>query len=128
MAGNGLNLKEIAEIRRLWRLGLFNRQIAKALRIHRNTVNKYVDIFRAEGAAVVSPSVAVETSDAAAGIDWERVRSEYLGGVPLTVIHEELLDQNKTKIQYAGFWKQAKKNISLTEASIPRFQERCRAS
>jgi hypothetical protein len=121
MAGNGLNLKEIAEIKRLWRLGLFNRQIAKALRIHRNTVNKYVEIFRLEEvglAAAMSPQTIASDPPA---IDWERIRSEFLGGVPLTVIHEELLDQNKTKIQYAGFWKQAKKNISLTEATMVRI-------
>ncbi len=44
MAGNRLDMKEIEEIRRLWRLGFTNRQIARASggKIHRNTVNKYV--------------------------------------------------------------------------------------
>jgi hypothetical protein len=121
MAGNGLNLKEIAEIRRLWKLGLFNREIAKALRIHRNTVNKYVEIFRLEqrtGETPPPPEAVVLDPHA---VDWEKVRSEFLGGVPLTVIHEELLDQNKTKIQYASFWKQAKKKISLMEATMVRL-------
>jgi len=46
MAGNGLNVKEIAEIKRLWALGLTNRKISRATGVHRNTINKYVDQFK----------------------------------------------------------------------------------
>ncbi len=56
-----------------------------------------------------------------ANIDWENVRSEYLSGVPLNVIHEELFENKKLEIQYAGFWKQAQKRISLTEATMVRI-------
>ena len=54
MAGTGLNVKDIFEIKRLWKLALPNRTIAKALRIHRNTVNKYVDQFKDDRHQVVS--------------------------------------------------------------------------
>ena len=45
MAGNGLNMKDAEEIKRLWKLGIKNRQIARATGTHRNTVNKYVEHF-----------------------------------------------------------------------------------
>ena len=41
--------------------------------------------------------------------------------MPLTVIHEELLESNQLDVQYSGFWKQAQKNISLTEATMVRI-------
>ncbi len=43
MAEKGLNVKELSEIKRLLNLGLTNREIARALKIHRNTINKYVE-------------------------------------------------------------------------------------
>ena len=108
MARNGIKLKELEEIKRFWRLGLTNRQIAKAIGIHRNTINKYVDQFKQpeqiESAAVLAQDYAKSSS-----IAWEKVRTEYLGGVPLTVIHEELLESNQLEVQYSGFWKQAQK-------------------
>ena len=48
MAGNGLNLKDINEIKRLWKLGLKKREIARITKVHRNTVRKYVDEFNSE--------------------------------------------------------------------------------
>ena len=119
MAGNGLNVKDINEAKRLWKLGLTNRQIARATNIHRNTINKYVEKFKDEKLLSV-----VETKSPitwCADIDWEKVRSEYLGGVSLNVIHEELLEEKKLQVQYAGFWKQAHKRISLTEATMVRI-------
>ena len=106
MAGNGLNVKDIDEAKRLWKLGLTNRQIARATKIHRNTINKYVEKFKNEksiAAVEVKPIVSWYSE-----VDWERVRSEYLSGVSLNVIHEELVESKIVPVQYAGFWKQAR--------------------
>ena len=125
MAGNGLNMKEIHEIKRLWKLGLKNRQIAKAAGIHRNTVNKYVELFiqdeQAATQGALNANIKPEIISWADQIDWDRVRSEYLRGVPLNLIHTELVESNQVQIQYPGFWKQAQKKISLTEATMVRI-------
>lgn len=120
MAGNGLNMKDINEVKRLWRLGLTNRQIARATKIHRNTINKYVEKFKNEspGTPLVELISAASWCD---GIDWEKVRAEYLSGVSLNVIHEELVAQNQVQVQYAGFWKQVQRRISLPEATMVRI-------
>lgn len=119
MAGIGLNVKDINEAKRLWKLGLTNRQIARATKIHRNTINKYVEKFKNEksiSAVVIKPIINWSSE-----IDWEKVRSEYLGGVSLNVIHEELVEDKKVPVQYAGFWKQAQKKISLTDSTMVRI-------
>lgn len=119
MAGNGLNMKDINEIKRLHKLGLTKRQISRTLKIHRNTVSKYIDEV-----GPTTPAV-VETTPIEAGwpkdINWEKVRTEYLSGVPLNIIHEELFESKKVPVQYPGFWKQAQKRIALTEATMVRI-------
>lgn len=125
MAGKGLNVKDISEVKRLWKLGLTNRKIARAIGAHRNTVNKYVEQFQRE---ILNPElvIPIESSVESAvasfvvDLDWEKIRSEFLAGTSLTVIHEELLECNKTKLSYSGFWKQVNKRISLSEATMVR--------
>lgn len=119
MAGNGLNMKEINEIKRLHNLGLTKRQISRTLKIHRNTVSKYLD----EATSVIAAATEVAPIEASwsRDVDWEKVRIEYLSGVPLNIIHEELFENKKVPVQYPGFWKQAKKRIALTEATMVRI-------
>ena len=94
MAGNGLNLKDINEIKRLWKLGLKKREIARITKVHRNTVSKYVDEFNSEincaraAVKIVTPQIC---SNWTVNVDWENVRSEYLRGAPLNIIHEEII-------------------------------------
>jgi transposase len=125
MAGNGLNLKDINEIKRLWKLGLKKREISRITKVHRNTVSKYIDEFITEENSgneapieATIPPICLNWTD---NVDWESVRSEYLRGVPLNIIHEELFERNIVEVQYAGFWKQAQKRISLTEATMVRI-------
>ena len=110
MAGNRLDMKDVEDIKRLWKLGLTNRQIAKASggKIHRNTVNKYVQEF-SSGSLPVSPQspAAIASIDWPLKIDWEKVRNEYLRGVPLNILHEELFEAGRVPVLYPGFWKQA---------------------
>jgi DNA-binding transcriptional regulator YhcF (GntR family) len=118
MAGNGLNMKEIDEVKRLHKLGLGKRQIARTLRLHRNTVSKYLEELK-EG-PVLAP-LALQEANWTCDIDWEKIRSEYLSGVPLNIIHEELFESQKVPVLYPGFWKQAKKKIALSEATMVRI-------
>lgn len=119
MAGNGLNMKDINEIKRLQQLGLSKRQIARALNIHRNTVSKYIDELNSPS-ATAAQAEKIETTWTSE-IDWEQIRSEYLRGVPLSVVYEELFENKKVTVQYPGFWKQAQKKIALTEATMIRI-------
>lgn len=126
MAGNRLNMKDINEIKRLWKLKLTNREIARASngKVHRITVNKYIKEFEAEEAgnpAPPEPQDVENPADWALALDWEYVRTEYLKGVPLNILHAELFETNKVPVQYPGFWKQAQKRIALTEATMVRI-------
>ena len=122
MAGNGLGVKDIAEIKRLWGLEFKNRKIAEITGVHRNTVNKYVAQFISEKSqplnllATEAPAVPNINQ-----VDWQKVRSEFLSGVSLNVIHEELLEQNKITVTYSGFWKQVQKFANLSEATMVRI-------
>lgn len=121
MAGNEIHVKEINEIKRLWKLGLKKREISRITKVHRNTVSRYVDQIISE-ANIDAPVIPLKpVTNWTAEIDWEKVRSEYLGGVSLNVIHEELFEDKKLQVQYAGFWKQAQKRISLPEATMVRI-------
>lgn len=116
MAGKELCMKDISEIKRLHKLGFCKRKIARILKIHRNTVSKYID--------EENPSPILKNPIEASwiqNIDWEKVRSEYLSGVPLNIIYEELFESKKVLVQYPGFWKQASKRISLSEATMVRI-------
>jgi len=121
MAGNGLNMKDINEIKRLHQLGLGKRQIARTLNIHRNTVSKYIDELNALSIATAPAEKAPQENAWTSDIDWEQIRSEYLRGTPLTVLYEELFENKKLTVQYPGFWKQAQKKIALTDATMVRI-------
>lgn len=131
MAGNGLKMKDIEEIKRLWKLKFSNREIAKISNVHRNTVNKYVEQFELDAepqTSLVHPTKANAADVGINNIDWEKIRADFLGGVSLTVIHEELVEQNKVSVQYPGFWKQVQKFANLSSATMVRIfkpGERC---
>jgi len=123
MAGNRLDMKDIEEVKRLWKMGLTNRQIAGAShgKIHRNTVNKYVKEFEAEGPPKPAEIIFPPAKDWTTDLDWPSIRSEFLRGVPLNIIYSELFETNRVPVQYAGFWKQAQKHIAMTEATMVRI-------
>jgi len=126
MAGNRLDMKDVTEIKRLWKMGLTNRQIARASngKTHRNTVNKYIKQFEEENSNTkqeTPPPPPELENNWTLDVDWESVRSEYLRGVPLNILHTELFEMNKVPVQYPGFWKQAQKRIALTEATMVRI-------
>lgn len=121
MAQKGLNMKDISEIKRLLNLGLTNRQIARAINVHRNTVNKYVEQIKNVN---MEPKIlAPQLAHWSASIDWEEVRREFLSGVPLNIIYEDLFEAQKISVLYPGFWKQANKNITLTSATMVKIHK-----
>lgn len=131
MAGNGIKVKDIAELKRLWKLRFSNRQISRISNVHRNTVNKYVAGFENEASEKVPVNVLASPEgvvDDTNKVDWQKVRAEFLSGVSLNVIHEELVEQNKVTVQYSGFWKQVQKFANLSQATMVRIfkpGERC---
>jgi len=88
VAGNGLNLKDLAEIKRLWELKFSNRKIAEISGAHRNTVNKYVAQFEVEKIQPLNVLAAEPVATDINKVDWKKVRTEFLSGVSLNVIHE----------------------------------------
>ncbi len=123
MAKKGLNVKELNEIKRLLNLGLTNRQIARALKIHRNTINKYVEKIKTNERDQDINKKNSLVNHWSFEIDWEKVRSEYLSGVPLNIIYEELFESKKLTVQYSGFWKQANKHINLSIATMVKIHK-----
>ncbi|MEN0059529.1 MAG: helix-turn-helix domain-containing protein [Bdellovibrio sp.] len=71
MVGNGLNMKDINEIKRLHKLGFTKRQISRTLKIHRNTVSKYLNEVESSTSVVVS--VEAPELSWTRDIDWEKV-------------------------------------------------------
>jgi len=117
MAPKGLDMKQIEEIRRLRALKITARQIAKILKISRNTVNKYININDLDVKPYKEPAEATWAD----GVDWEKVRSEALRGVPLKILHEELAVRGLLTVKYPAFWKQLVKRAPLIEATMVRI-------
>lgn len=125
MAGMELNVKEVLEIKRLWKFGFKKREISRIMKVHRNTVTRYLLEFESEKnpqniLIQKSSAVPCENENWTERVDWEKVRSEYLAGVTLGVIHEELVENKQISVQYSGFWKQLKKRLSLSEVTMVR--------
>ena len=93
MAGNGLNMKDINEIKRLWKLGLKKPEISRTTKVHRNTVSRHIDQFISEKNSVQPIPTLPAVANWIADIDWKKVRSEYLGGVSLNLIHHPQLSE-----------------------------------
>jgi transposase len=117
MAPKGLDMKQIEEIRRLNALKFSERKIAKILKIHRTTVRRYLN---ATSLPEIEPYVESSSASWASGIDWEKIRAEALRGVPLKILHEELVAQGSLTVKYPAFWKQLVKRAPLQEATMVR--------
>ena len=127
MAAKGLNVKDREEIRRLKAMGFGKRKIARTLGVHRNTVSKYFDEL-CEMSATAPPLptdvlAAKASSDESwtGDVDWQAVRNEALGGVPINIIYEELVEHNKVTVQYPAFWKQLQKRAPMLKTTMVRI-------
>lgn len=75
-----------AEISRLKALGHSQRQTAKLLGIHRNTVTSYWD--------QIIPMEVIQEPEWISGLDWDFINSELENKVPLNILFEELSRSN----------------------------------
>ncbi len=67
MAGSELNMKDKNEIKRLWKLGIKKRQIARATKVHRNTVSKYIEEFISENSGQKNTIKSIAPANYSAG-------------------------------------------------------------
>lgn len=126
MAAKGLNVKDQEEIRRLKALGFGKRKIARTLGVHRNTVSRYFDELCEMPAAPALPTNVLAVKPIAdeswtRDVDWQAVRNEALGGVPINIIYEELVEHNKVTVQYPAFWKQLQKHAPMLKTTMVRI-------
>jgi hypothetical protein len=125
MATKGLDMKLIKDIQRLKRLKFTKRRVSRVLKIHRKTVARYwgdEPLSPAEEQTIENKIEAVETAAErswADNVDWEKVRSEVLAGVTLSVIHEE--QGEKVPVGYSAFWKQLQKRAPCLAATMVRI-------
>ncbi len=112
MARKPISMNKITEIQRLKDLGFKERKIARSLKMSRKTVAKYLTA----AAPVLGPPLAQ------INFDWADVIQEHtLSAVPLTVLHQELVDSEKTCWTYSYFWKQYQKIApSSSQATMAR--------
>jgi transposase len=115
MARKVLNMSTIKEIRRLKELNLSERAIARALKIHRNTVKKYL-LEDLPLATAADESEATWQSQ----LDWQELRGEAERGVPLQVLWEEQHEAGRVPVLYPAFWKQLRKRFPTLEKSMHR--------
>ena len=118
MTRRSVSMLKQNEIKRLKKLGLSVRAIAKSLKCSRKTVRKYLSEERAEDSKPSTPPPWVLS------LDWEDIHREHTGkkGVPLNVLWEERVESGSVPVSYAGFWKQYKRKYpDLLPATIIRI-------
>ena len=132
MAKMGLNMKIVDEVLRLHKLGFKNRKIARALGIHRATVTKYIELSeqaltKKNIAGFPAPKFALTTAPSVEvplwheTLNWQKVRDDHQGGVPLNILHAELFASNQAPVTYPAFWKMLQKkapNLKTTMAKV----------
>jgi transposase len=127
MAPKGLDMKQIEEIKRLRTLGFSSRKISKCLGVHRLTVKRYLDEDGVISTKVVDTLLEAPVPLLAAPIpwvghvDWEKVRTDALSGVPLKILHGELVASGATAVQYPAFWKQLSRRAPVSLATMVRI-------
>lgn len=118
MARKALRVSIIEEIHRFKSLGLSERAIARALKVHRSTVKKYM-----QGELGLFLVERQQESSWTNNVDWGEVRAEIQKGVPVNVLWEELSESGKVPVQYAGFWKQFRHRYPELSKSMHRVFE-----
>ena len=122
MAAEVLAMGKRDEIRRLKQAGMGNRAIARALRCSRKTVAKYSEEYAASVPKAIDQDDPRPTSPEGwvDQIAWNDVHAEFLRGVPVKVLHEELFEAGKVPVEYPGFWKQLRKRFPDLPQSMHR--------
>lgn len=115
----------IHEIRRMAKLGISQRKIAKALDISRNTVNKYLS-----DTADKRTAVKKYTAPWADQIDWSEVNSETEKGGCLYHYWEVTIDveSSQLSVTYISFWREFKRRFPSIPIDLHKVHppgERC---
>lgn len=121
MARKALSMSLVKEIQRYRDLGLTERGIARALKVHRKTVRKYLS--RSVEPVGLSAPATQATKPWLEKVDWPSLFLEAQKGVPIQVLWEELKEEGKLNIGYSGFWKQFKRRYPVLKKSMHRVFE-----
>jgi transposase len=121
MAGKVLAMENMKEIIRMKALGHSDRMIARALKVSRKTIKKYLGENAAADVVEMDlpqqpPTVACWTGSVA----WSDVISEVQKGVPIQILWEELTNQGRISVGYTGFWKQLRRRFPDIESTMCR--------
>jgi transposase len=107
----------VNEIRRLIDLGLSQRQIASALKIHRSTVKKYLEEKSSDSGEVESKTLLPQWQLA---LDWPALFGECCQGVPIKVLWEEQVQGKGITVTYEAFYKQLRRRYPKVTESMHR--------
>lgn len=118
MARKALRVSIIEEIIRYRSLDLSERAIARALKVHRNTVKKYL-----QGVLESAQSDSSQLPNWLERVDWEDMRAQAQKGVPVNILWEELSEAGTVPVQYAGFLKQLRRRYPNLATSMHRVFE-----
>ena len=95
------------EIQKLRRRGLSVHKIARALRIHRKTVRRYLD--PGDTCYLAPTESPPEEPSWEREAPWEELLEEFRRGVPLKILWQE----SGLNVGYSGFWKACRKRLPL---------------
>lgn len=94
------------QIKYLRKQGYSIRAIANALQVHRRTVRRYLPSDDKHKLIVSLPDEATIGKD----LNWDHIHHEYAKGVPLKIIHQEVLPE----VDYVKFWRAYRKEKPQT--------------
>ena len=117
MTGRRTSMNKLNEIKRLLELKLPERTIARSLQVSRNTVAKV-------RLGNITQQQEANTSLFGQGwpllVDWEKIKEEYLSGICLSILWEELKQAKTIHVNYSSFWKHFNKKFPKIQKSMHR--------
>lgn len=106
-----VSMKKSNEIRRMASLGISQRQIAKALGIHRRTALRHLEGKSKKKVAAARPPSWV------GDVDWDEIKAEFIKGVPGTVLFEEYQERGLVPVTYSNFLRQLRSRLPKKRAA-----------
>ena len=94
------------EIKRLVGIGLSKRQVARAMKVHRRTVDRHLD-----EALDINTEDRPSSPEWTLNLFWQDLVAEVTRGVPAKVIWEELNETGKVPVTYQNFLIQLRKHL-----------------
>lgn len=92
------------EIKRLNKIGLSKRQIARAMNVHRRTVDRHLEAETSKNDENTAPAWTEQ-------VLWEDLIAEVHQGTPAKVLWEELSEDGKVPVAYQNFFIQLRKRL-----------------